>query len=244
MVGYRDESRAGAMTGQYYRTGDVARRDDGYITYVGRTDDVFKAPTIASVRSSLRAHSLSILSSPRPPWCQPGAIGPPCRRRLSSSAATPPSRRKRDHLHVRARPPAGLQPNHRIEFSVSKTMSGKIRRVQAARSAGTPRRRRRSTFEFWEEDSQLASRRETVEPGRSLSLASSNSGRVTLRSLFCGLGVLASAARCSRNLASFTRAIRTDDLPPVWSQRHLASTISLGLWHNFGASTRSTSRAP
>src|SRR4029077_4701700 len=32
------------MGGGYYHTGDVATRDDdGYLTYVGRTDDVFKA---------------------------------------------------------------------------------------------------------------------------------------------------------------------------------------------------------
>ena len=46
MVGYRDddERTAEAMRGGYYHTGDVASRDaDGYITYVGRTDDVFKA---------------------------------------------------------------------------------------------------------------------------------------------------------------------------------------------------------
>ncbi|MBA3524044.1 MAG: AMP-binding protein, partial [Geodermatophilaceae bacterium] len=46
MVGYRDDAErtAEVMAGGYYRTGDVARRDpDGYITYVGRTDDVFKA---------------------------------------------------------------------------------------------------------------------------------------------------------------------------------------------------------
>ena len=35
---------AEAMAGGYYHTGDVASVDaDGYITYVGRTDDVFKA---------------------------------------------------------------------------------------------------------------------------------------------------------------------------------------------------------
>ncbi len=46
MSGYRDSAQrtAEAMEGGYYHTGDVASRDDdGYITYVGRTDDVFKA---------------------------------------------------------------------------------------------------------------------------------------------------------------------------------------------------------
>ncbi len=38
------ERNAEAMAGGLYHTGDVASRDeDGYITYVGRTDDVFKA---------------------------------------------------------------------------------------------------------------------------------------------------------------------------------------------------------
>ena len=46
MTGYQGdaERNAEAMAGGYYHTGDVAERDeDGYITYVGRTDDVFKA---------------------------------------------------------------------------------------------------------------------------------------------------------------------------------------------------------
>ena len=46
MTGYRGdpERDAEAMSGGYYHTGDVASPDaDGYLTYVGRTDDVFKA---------------------------------------------------------------------------------------------------------------------------------------------------------------------------------------------------------
>ncbi len=46
MTGYRGDAEraADAMRGGYYHTGDVAARDaDGYITYIGRTDDVFKA---------------------------------------------------------------------------------------------------------------------------------------------------------------------------------------------------------
>src|SRR5699024_6752462 len=46
MRGYHgDEERTdAAMSGGVYHTGDVGSRDaDGYITYVGRTDDVFKS---------------------------------------------------------------------------------------------------------------------------------------------------------------------------------------------------------
>ena len=46
LPGYQDDPdrAAAAMRGGYYHTGDVATSDtDGYITYVGRTDDVFKA---------------------------------------------------------------------------------------------------------------------------------------------------------------------------------------------------------
>ncbi|MFG2636323.1 AMP-binding protein [Streptomyces sp. NPDC048362] len=46
MTGYHgDPDRtAEAMAGGYYRTGDIASRDeDGYLTYIGRADDVFKA---------------------------------------------------------------------------------------------------------------------------------------------------------------------------------------------------------
>src|SRR6266508_41723 len=44
MRGYRDADRASVADDGLYHTGDVASRDaDGYITYVGRTDDVFKA---------------------------------------------------------------------------------------------------------------------------------------------------------------------------------------------------------
>ncbi len=46
MVGYRDDPdrTAAVMRDGYYHTGDVAACDpDGYITYVGRADDVFKS---------------------------------------------------------------------------------------------------------------------------------------------------------------------------------------------------------
>src|SRR4029079_19176331 len=44
--GYADDEQktSDAMRGGYYHTGDTASRDaDGYLTFVGRADDVFKA---------------------------------------------------------------------------------------------------------------------------------------------------------------------------------------------------------
>ena len=45
MQGYQgDDGVMQPLAGDAYRTGDVAMRDtDGYFTYVGRADDVFKA---------------------------------------------------------------------------------------------------------------------------------------------------------------------------------------------------------
>ena len=46
MAGYAgdDQKTQAALGGTYYRTSDVAKRDaDGYLWYVGRADDVFKA---------------------------------------------------------------------------------------------------------------------------------------------------------------------------------------------------------
>ena len=46
MNGYADDAdkTAEAMRDGYYHTGDVGQRDEqGYITYVGRADDVFKS---------------------------------------------------------------------------------------------------------------------------------------------------------------------------------------------------------
>ena len=46
MTGYLDDPRRNeaATSSDYYRTGDIASQDsDGYITYIGRTDDVFES---------------------------------------------------------------------------------------------------------------------------------------------------------------------------------------------------------
>ena len=137
MVGYLDEESraAGAMGGGYYRTGDVAVRDtDGYITYVGRADDVFKSSDYRispfEIESALIEHPLVAEAAVVP---SPDAV------RLSVPKAfcvlrgdTTPSRDVALDIFrfVRDRLPA-YKRVRRLEFAeLPKTISGKIRRVE------------------------------------------------------------------------------------------------------------------
>jgi len=137
MVGYLDdESRSGgAMAGGYYRTGDVAQRDaDGYITYVGRADDVFKSSDYRispfEVESALIEHALV---------AEAAVVPSPDAMRLSVPKAfcvlrgdAKPSREVALEIFrfVRERLPA-YKRVRRIEFAeLPKTISGKIRRVE------------------------------------------------------------------------------------------------------------------
>ena len=112
MVGYRDdeERTADQMRGGVYHTGDVASRDaDGYVFYVGRADDVFKASD--SRISPFELGERSSWSTPRWPkrrWSRRRThCGSPCRRPSSCSrpAGSRPRRRRsmdlayaREHL--------------------------------------------------------------------------------------------------------------------------------------------------
>jgi len=137
MVGYLDdESRGGgAMSGGYYRTGDVAQRDaDGYITYVGRADDVFKSSDYRispfEVESALIEHALV---------AEAAVVPSPDAMRLSVPKAfcvlrgdAKPTREVALEIFrfVRERLPA-YKRVRRLEFAeLPKTISGKIRRVE------------------------------------------------------------------------------------------------------------------
>ena len=137
MVGYLDEESrsAGAMAGGYYRTGDVATRDgDGYITYVGRADDVFKSSDYRispfEIESALIEHPLV---------AEAAVVPSPDAMRLSVPKAfcvlrgdATPSREVALEIFqfVRERLP-GFKRVRRIEFAeLPKTISGKIRRVE------------------------------------------------------------------------------------------------------------------
>ena len=160
MAGYLDdESKAtGALSGSYYHTGDVAQRDaDGYITYVGRADDVFKS-------SDYRISPFEIESAliEHPMVAEAAVVPSPDAMRLSVPKAfcvlrgdAIPTREVALEIFrfVRERLP-GYKRVRRIEFrELPKTISGKIRRVELRvleqrRSAVSER----GEMEFREED--------------------------------------------------------------------------------------------
>ena len=137
MSGYAgDDARNDeALAGGWYHTGDVATRDDdGYITYVGRTDDVFKSSDYKispfEVESVLIEH---------PAVAEAAVVPAPDAVRLavtkayvvlapghepSEETARSILKYARDHLQP-------WQRVRRLEFSeLPKTISGKIRRVE------------------------------------------------------------------------------------------------------------------
>ncbi|HET8834402.1 MAG TPA: AMP-binding protein [Gemmatimonadales bacterium] len=160
MAGYLDqESRSiGADRGGYYRTGDIATRDaDGYITYVGRSDDVFKS-------SDYRISPFELESAivEHPEIAEAAVVPSPDPLRLSVPkafvvvrAGVEPSRALALRLFrfLRDRLPR-YKRIRCIEFAeLPKTISGKIRRVELrALEANRPSGGARAELEFWEHE--------------------------------------------------------------------------------------------
>ncbi len=136
MTGYRDdpERDAEAMAGGYYHTGDVASRDaDGYIFYIGRTDDVFKASDY-----KISPFELESVLIEHPAVAEAAVVPAPDELRLavpkayvSLAAGHEPSPELALAILRHARTKlAPYQRVRRIEFAeLPKTISGKIRRV-------------------------------------------------------------------------------------------------------------------
>ena len=137
MTGYQgdDERNAAAMAGGYYHTGDVASMDaDGYITYVGRTDDVFKASDY-----KISPFELESVLIEHPAVAEAAVVPAPDALRLAVPKAyialapgyEPGNEVARSILaHARDKL-APWQRVRRIEFfELPKTISGKIRRVE------------------------------------------------------------------------------------------------------------------
>jgi acetyl-CoA synthetase len=157
MTGYLDDARRNeaVMSGGYYHTGDVASRDeDGFITYVGRSDDVFKASDYR-----ISPFELESVLIEHPAVAEAAVVPAPDPVRLAvpkayvvlavghaPDAATAESilRHVREHL-------APYKRVRRLEFGeLPKTISGKIRRVELRTAENE--REGRSEHEFREED--------------------------------------------------------------------------------------------
>ena len=140
MRGYRnDDGSLSGTDGAIYRSGDVVfADDDGYLTFVGRSDDVFKSSDYRispfELESILLEHPLvaeaAVVPSPDPIRLAIPKAYVLLTAGAERSAATALSIFQ--HLHVRLAP---FKRIRRIELvsELPKTISGKIRRVQLRR---------------------------------------------------------------------------------------------------------------
>ncbi len=160
MQGYLDDpaQTAQAMRDGHYHTGNVARRDpEGYLTYIGRLDDVFKSSDYR-----ISPFELESVLIEHPAVIEAAVVPSPDPLRLSvpkafvvlaadSAADAGTARSILEHVRGRVAP---FKRIRRLEFAeLPKTISGKIRRVElrraeSARTAGGVRR----PNEYWEED--------------------------------------------------------------------------------------------
>ncbi|HME78105.1 MAG TPA: AMP-binding protein [Mycobacterium sp.] len=136
MAGYLgDNGRIGSASADgYYHTGDVASRDtDGYLTYVGRTDDVFKASDYKispyELESVLLEHP-AVVEAAVVPAPDPTRLAVP-KAYICVAGGWEQDQATADAIFAHAhRNLAPYQRIRRIEFmELPKTTSGKIRRV-------------------------------------------------------------------------------------------------------------------
>ena len=137
MAGYQGDSKRAeaSMKGGYYHTGDIASKDEhGTVTFIGRTDDVFKASDY-----KVSPFELESVLIEHPAVAEAAVVPAPDEVRLAVpkayvvlAAGWEPSedtafqilKYAREHL-------APFQRIRRLEFGeLPKTVSGKIRRVE------------------------------------------------------------------------------------------------------------------
>jgi acetyl-CoA synthetase len=141
-----------------YHTGDVAMCDaEGYITFVGRTDDVFKSSDYRispfELESVLIEHA-AVAEAAVVPSPDPIRLSVPKAFVLLAAGHAPDAATARSILqHVRARVSA-FKRIRRLQFAeLPKTISGKIRRVELRTlEMSRPASPARLAQEYWEED--------------------------------------------------------------------------------------------
>ncbi|MDN5858837.1 MAG: AMP-binding protein [Pseudonocardia sp.] len=137
MTGYfgDDERNAEAFAGGVYHTGDVGSRDeDGYITYVGRADDVFKASDYRispfELESVLIEHP-AVAEAAIVPSPDPVRLAVPKAYVTLAAGYEPTEETAREILTFAREHLAPFKRVRRLEFAdLPKTISGKIRRVE------------------------------------------------------------------------------------------------------------------
>ncbi|MER7045437.1 AMP-binding protein [Streptomyces jumonjinensis] len=137
MTGYHGDSErtAEVMTGGYYRTGDIGSRDaDGYITYIGRSDDVFKASDYKispfELESALLQHEAVAEAAVVPAPDELRLAVPKAYIVLADGWEPGPETARILFAHARS-VLAPYKRVRRIEFAeLPKTVSGKIRRIE------------------------------------------------------------------------------------------------------------------
>jgi len=167
MAGYHGdpEKTAESMRDGAYHTGDVASRDTrGYITYVGRADDVFKASDYR-----ISPFELESVLIEHPAVAEAAIVPSPDATRLAVPKAyvvlapgySPTAETAESILAYARKNLAAYKRVRRIEFAeLPKTISGKIRRVELrgreqevhGAGAGDSASSRASQTEFWESD--------------------------------------------------------------------------------------------
>lgn len=159
MVGYSGDAAktAEVMRDGYYRTGDVASIDeDGYITYVGRADDVFKASDYRispfELESVLIEHP-AVAEAAVVPSPDPVRLAVPKAFVILVAGQEPSKELAKDIFAFTRERLAPYKRIRRLSFAdLPKTISGKIRRVELRKAEEARGEKVRGELEFFEED--------------------------------------------------------------------------------------------
>jgi acetyl-CoA synthetase len=159
MSGYVESEAPGASgTARYHRTGDIAKRDaDGYYTYIGRMDDVFKSSDYRispfEIESMLIQHP-AVVEAAVVPTPDPVRLAIPKAYVFLAAGFPPTSQTALELFQFSRRHSSPYKRLRRIEFGeLPKTVSGKIRRIDLRRQEEeSARTNMRRDCEFREED--------------------------------------------------------------------------------------------